>query len=110
MIRHILFITFNDDVLPGEIEVVRWFFLRIPMLVKGGARVEWDINDSAENKSSDHTHCVLMTFADDAARQYYLQHPVYQALKSIFYPALQDIVAFDFTLSPENSAESDSIN
>ncbi|EAN4380736.1 hypothetical protein DRE45_21300 [Salmonella enterica subsp. enterica] len=68
------------------------------------------MNDSAENKSSDHTHCVLMTFADDAARQYYLQHPVYQALKSIFYPALKDIVAFDFTLSPENSAESDSIN
>ncbi|EIO5156108.1 Dabb family protein [Salmonella enterica] len=107
MIRHILFITFNDDVLLGEIEVVRWIFLRIPKLVEGVTRVEWGINDNSENKSAGHTHCVLMTFADDAARQYYLPHPVHQALKSIFCPALRDIVVFDFTLLPENSAEND---
>ncbi|EDV2568423.1 TPA: Dabb family protein [Salmonella enterica] len=110
MIRHILFITFNDDVLPGEIEVVRWIFLRIPMLVKGVTCVEWGVNDSCENKSAGHTHCVLMTFADDLARQYYLTHSVHQALKSIFCPALSDIVVFDFTLLPENSTESDSVN
>lgn len=105
MIRHILFVTFNDNVLPGEIEVVRWIFLRIPMFVEGVTRVEWGVNDSSENKSSGHTHCVLMTFADDSARQNYLPHPVHQVLKSILCPALQDIVVFDFTLLPENSAE-----
>lgn len=106
MIRHILLVTFNDDVLPGEIEVVRYIFLRLPILVKGVTRVEWGINDSSENKNSGHTHCVLMTFSDDSARQYYLPHPVHQALKSIFYPVLRDIVVFDFTLLPENSTDS----
>ncbi|MGC6030589.1 Dabb family protein [Enterobacter kobei] len=104
MIRHILFITFTDEASPEQINAVRQAFLRIPRQVTGVTRVEWGINDSPEGKNAGHTHCVLMTFADEAARQHYLPHPAHDALKSIFRPVLRDIVVLDFTLKPESSA------
>ena len=102
MIRHILFITLTDDTSPAQIDAVRLAFLRIPHQVEGVTRVEWGVNDSPEGKNSGYTHCVLMTFADEAARQRYLPHPAHDALKTLFRPVLQDIVVLDFTLAPEN--------
>ncbi|MCU6239897.1 Dabb family protein [Enterobacter kobei] len=104
MIRHILFITLTDDASPEQINAVRQAFLHIPKRVEGVSRVEWGVNDSPEAKSAGFTHCVLMTFADEAARQRYLPHPAHDTLKSIFIPVLQDIVVLDFTLAPENVA------
>ena len=104
MIRHILFITLTDDASPEQINAVRQAFLHIPKLVEGVISVEWGINDSPEAKNAGFTHCVLMTFADEAARQRYLPHPAHDALKSIFRLVLQDIVVLDFTLAPENVA------
>ncbi|MGK2890054.1 Dabb family protein [Klebsiella michiganensis] len=104
MIRHILFITLTDDASPEQINAVRQAFLHIPKRVEGGSRVEWGVNDSPEAKNAGYTHCVLMTFADEAARHRYLPHPAHDALKSIFRPVLQDIVVLDFTLAPENMA------
>ncbi|MCU6243890.1 Dabb family protein [Enterobacter asburiae] len=104
MIRHILFITLTDDASPEQINVVRQAFLHIPKQVEGVISMVWGVNDSPEAKSAGFTHCVLMTFADEAARQRYLPHPAHDALKSIFRPVLQDIVVLDFTLAPENMA------
>jgi len=104
MIRHILFITLTDDASPAQTDAVRLAFLRIPNQVEGVTRVEWGVNDSPEAKNAGFTHCVLMTFADEVARQRYLPHPAHDALKSIFRPVLQDIVVLDFTLAPENVA------
>ncbi|MGL4479860.1 MAG: Dabb family protein, partial [Aeromonas veronii] len=44
------------------------------------------------------THSVLMTFADEAARQRYLPHPDHDALKAIFRPVLERIIVLDYTL------------
>ncbi|AHE73519.1 hypothetical protein M942_24250 [Enterobacter ludwigii] len=104
MIRHILFITLTEDASHDEINAVKLAFLRIPQRVEGVNRVEWGVNDSPEGKNAGFTHCVLMTFADEAARLRYLPHPAHDALKSIFRPVLQDIVVLDFTLVPENVA------
>ncbi|WP_149330366.1 Dabb family protein [Citrobacter braakii] len=104
MIRHILFITFTHEASPAEREAVRQAFLRIPQQVTGVTRVELGSNDSPEGKNAGYTHCVLMTFADEASRQRYLSHPAHDALKSIFRPVLQDIVVLDFTLAPEGAA------
>lgn len=100
MIRHILFITFSDSALPEQILAVRSTFLQIPDLVEGVTSVEWGTNDSPEEKNAGFTHCVLMTFADEAARQRYLPHPAHDDLKTIFRPILQDIIVLDYTLNP----------
>lgn len=103
MIRHILFISFTDEATADRRNAVRQAFLRIPQQVSGVIRVELGSNDSPEGKNAGYTHCVLMTFADEAARQRYLSHPAHDVLKSIFRPVLQDIVVLDFTLEPEGS-------
>lgn len=100
MIRHILFITFTDSALPEQIQAVRSAFLQIPDRVEGITGVEWGTNDSPEEKNAGFTHCVLMTFVDEAARQRYLPHPVHDDLKTIFRPILQDIIVLDYTLNP----------
>ncbi|WP_139697534.1 Dabb family protein, partial [Aeromonas salmonicida] len=49
------------------------------------------------------THCVLMTFADERARQRYLPHPDHEALKQRFRPVLERIIVFDYTLSRDDA-------
>ena len=100
MIRHILFITFTDSALPEQILAVRTAFLQTLDRVEGITGVEWGTNDSPEEKNSGFTHCVLMTFADETARQRYLPHPAHDDLKTIFRPILQDIIVLDYTQAP----------
>ncbi|WP_323078440.1 Dabb family protein, partial [Aeromonas hydrophila] len=50
------------------------------------------------------THSVLMTFADEAARQRYLPHPDHDALKAIFRPVLERIIVLDYTLQAGDAA------
>ncbi|WP_449543734.1 Dabb family protein [Enterobacter ludwigii] len=100
MIRHILFMTFTDSALPEQIQAVRSAFLQVPEQIEGITSVEWGTNDSPEEKNAGVTHCVLMTFADEAARQRYLPHPAHEALKVIFRPVLRDIIVLDYTLNP----------
>ncbi|MFM5468138.1 Dabb family protein [Aeromonas veronii] len=98
MIRHILLIAFKPDAQPARIDAVRTAFLAIPHQVCGVTAVEWGENDSPEGRDDGFTHSVLMTFADEAARQRYLPHPDHDALKAIFRPVLERIIVLDYTL------------
>lgn len=100
MIRHILFITFTDSALPEQILAVRTAFLQIPARIEGVTSVEWGVNDSPEEKNAGFTHCVLMTFADEAARQRYLPHLAHDDLKVIFRPILREIIVLEYTVIP----------
>ena len=44
-----------------------------------------------------------MTFVDEAARQRYLPHPDYEALKAIFRPVLDRIIVLDYTLQAKDA-------
>ncbi|MCH7376818.1 Dabb family protein [Aeromonas sp. MR19] len=98
MIRHILLITFKGEASPDDIAAVRAAFLAIPHQVSGVLAVEWGQNDSPEGRAEGFTHSVLMTFADEAARQRYLPHPDHDALKTLFRPVLDRIIVLDYTL------------
>ncbi|MDM5090820.1 Dabb family protein [Aeromonas bestiarum] len=98
MIRHILLITFKGEASPDDIAAVRAAFLAIPHQVSGVLAVEWGQNDSPEGRAEGFTHSVLMTFADEAARQSYLPHPDHDALKALFRPVLDRIIVLDYTL------------
>ncbi len=70
MIRHILLIAFKAGTQADDIAAVRAAFLGIPARVNGVVAVEWGENDSPEGRAEGFTHSVLMTFADEAARQW----------------------------------------
>ncbi|ALP40851.1 stress protein [Aeromonas schubertii] len=103
LIRHILLVTFKPSAAASEIEAVRQGFLAIPGLIPGVLAVEWGLADSPEGKEEGFTHCVLMTFADERARQRYLPHPDHEALKQRFRPVLERIIVFDYTLSRDDA-------
>lgn len=98
MIRHILLIKFKPNASPQQIEELKNSFLSMPTKVEGVDSVEWGLNDSPEGKNKHYTHCVMMTFADEAGRDRYLPHPEHDVLKEIFRPILEDIVVFDYTV------------
>ena len=103
MIRHILLITFTANASAEAIDQVREAFLLIPEYIEGVQSVEWGVNNSPEGKNAGYTHCVLMTFQDEQARQRYLPHPRHEALKVIFRPVLSDIIVFDYPVLPGDS-------
>lgn len=96
MIRHILLIKFQDSAELADIDRVKSLFDAIPDKVDGVVSVEWGLNDSPENKNQGYTHCVLMTFTNEQARQHYLPHPEHESLKEVFLPLLEDIIVFDY--------------
>lgn len=98
MIRHILLMSFNDGTSQEQITLLRDAFLYIPRRIEGVVSVEWGENDSPESKNAGYTHCVLMTFKDDNARQCYLPHPEHEALKLILRPLLRNIIVLDYAL------------
>ena len=98
MIRHILLIKFKESVQPADIEAVRQVFLEVPSKISGVTDVEFGENNSPEGKNEGFTHCVFMTFRDEAGRDEYLPHPEHEALKEVFVPTLEDIIVFDYTV------------
>lgn len=51
---------------------------------------------SPEGLNQGYTHGCVMTFADAAARDFYLTHPEHELVKQKFLPDLEAVVAFDF--------------
>lgn len=97
MIRHILLIKFKETASLADLETLKALFEQMPGKVEGVESVEWGTNNSPEGLDKGYTHCVLMTFADEAARQRYLPHPEHDALKEVFIPLLDDIVVLDYS-------------
>ncbi len=98
MIRHVLLVRFKTDATPQSLARLEAAFTEMPSKVDGLDAVEWGENNSPENKNKGYTHCILMTFADENARDNYLPHPLHSALKEIFRPLLDDIVVLDYSV------------
>lgn len=98
MVRHILLIRFKNTATLEDIHAVRIGFLCLSEHIDGILDVEWGENDSPENINAGFTHCVLMTFSDDASRRQYLPHPAHDKLKERYRPVVHDIIVFDYML------------
>ena len=96
MIRHILFIRFNEDVLEKDIASIFMMFRGIKSKISGINSVECGKNNSPEDLNKGYTHCVIMDFVDESARNAYLPHPDHKALKTHFVPMLKDIIVLDY--------------
>ncbi|REG82614.1 Dabb family protein [Marinomonas pollencensis] len=96
MIRHILFIQFKDEANSADVTRCLENIAGLKDKIDGIEGVEWGENNSPVGFKN-YTHCVLMTFIDEAARDAYLPHPVHQALvNDELMPILEDVVMLDF--------------
>ncbi|MBJ7555809.1 Dabb family protein [Marinomonas spartinae] len=99
MIRHVLFIKFKEEATAEDISTCFGNFEAIQHQVKGIESVEWGENSSSEDRNKGYSHCVLMTFVDQASLDNYLPHPEHMALKAQLGPIMEDIIVFDYALS-----------
>jgi hypothetical protein len=98
MIRHVLFIKFQADASAEAISTCFNNFESIKDKISGIESVEWGKNVSKEGRNKDFTHCVFMSFVDDAALEHYIPHPEHEVLKAQLGPILEDIIVFDYAI------------
>ncbi|MBJ7537888.1 Dabb family protein [Marinomonas transparens] len=98
MIRHVLLIKFKQEASTVDIATLMSNFIAVKDKITGIDTVEWGENSSPEQKNKGYTHCVVMTFIDDAARDFYLPHPDHEILKAQLGPILEDIIVLDYAL------------
>ncbi|MFN4866208.1 MAG: Dabb family protein [Cyanobium sp.] len=100
MVHHVVLFRFRSDLPAGSVKAVfeelRGFRQSIPGITgfQGGAY------NSTEGLGQGFTHGFTMTFADAAARDAYLPHPLHQAVVARLLPmlegGLEGVLAFDF--------------
>ncbi|MGE3622595.1 MAG: Dabb family protein [Bdellovibrionales bacterium] len=102
MLRHIVLMTFQNELGEEEIAeaVERFFDLR--ETIEEVKAMEHGMNISVEGLDQGFTHCFLLDFDDEAARDRYLAHPAHQDFVGYVMPLLANGLVVDFM--PKSSA------
>jgi len=96
VLRHVVSFKFKEDASDCEIKEVEKQFLALKDKIPGILSLEWGKNNSPEGLNKDFTHCFIVTFKDEKAREVYLPHPDHKAFVSILKPILDDVFVIDF--------------
>lgn len=100
MVHHVVLFRFRSDLPPGSVEAVFDQLRGLQQWIAGLTAFQGGAYNSPEGLSQGFTHGFTMTFADPAARDAYLPHPLHQAVVETLLPMLEGgldgVVAFDF--------------
>lgn len=97
-IRHVVCFKFKEDATKEQIaKVVKAFEdLKKKKKIAEIENFEWGTNNSPEGLNKGFTHCFLLTFANEKARDAYLPHPDHKAFGKALKPILEDVFVIDF--------------
>lgn len=74
-LRHIVLFGWRNGTTEAEIEEIARRFGSLAQTVPGIEAFEWGVDNSPEGKGGGHSHCFMLTFGSEAARDAYLPHP-----------------------------------
>jgi quinol monooxygenase YgiN len=77
-LRHVVMFAFKAGTPDQTIREIEEGFAALPGKIPGITGFEWGTDVSVEGKTQGYSHCFLVTFADEAARDAYLPHPAHQ--------------------------------
>ncbi len=77
-LRHVVMFKFKEDSSPEAIREIEQEFAALPSKIDGITDFEWGTDISTEGKTQGYSHCFLVTFTNEAARDAYLPHPAHQ--------------------------------
>ena len=107
-LRHVVLFKFKDDASPVQIKAIEEAFRELPAKIPGITQFEWGTDVSIEGKAQGFTHCFLVTFQDEAAREVYLPHPDHKAFIEMLKPSLDKVTVVDFfATDPMGTSEVD---
>jgi hypothetical protein len=96
-IQHVVCFKFKEDANKAQIKEVEQAFAALKGKIPEIDRLEWGINNSPEGLNKGFTHCFIVTFPNEKARQVYLPHPDHKAFVKILKPILDDVFVIDFS-------------
>lgn len=95
-LRHVVLYKFKDDVGKSQVQEVIDAFSALPKRIDAIVAFERGVNVSPEGKSEGFTHCFVVTFRDEAARDAYLKHPAHLAYVNVVKDKREKVIVFDY--------------
>lgn len=96
VLKHVVLFKFKDSATPEQVAEVVRAFKDLKNKIDGIVDFEYGTDVSTENRAQGFTHCFLVTFKDDKARDAYLVHPQHMAFGSLVGPRLEKVLVVDF--------------
>lgn len=95
-LRHIVLFKFKESSTAADVARIVAAFRELPSKIDAIQAFEWGTDISPEGKSQGFTHCFVVTFATEAARDAYLPHPAHQDFVSLVGPHVDKVCVVDF--------------
>jgi lysophospholipase L1-like esterase len=100
LLRHVVLFKFKETSTPADVDRIVAAFRGLPAKIPEIKGFEWGTDVSPEGKQQGLTHCFLVTFASEAARDAYLPHPAHKEFVSIVGPHVDKVCVVDFWSQP----------
>jgi hypothetical protein len=95
-LRHVVLFGFKEGTTAGEISEIARRFAKLMSLIPGIIGFEWGENNSPEGKHGGLSHCFLLTFETEAARDAYLPHPDHVAFATWAGEWIERVTVVDY--------------
>ncbi len=107
VLRHAVFFSFKDDSSKEDVQSVADAFAALPSKIDAILDFQWGTNNSPENFDDGFTHCFLLSFKDEAARDAYIPHPAHKGeFADVLRPHMKDVFVIDYWgRQPDNEIE-----
>jgi len=95
-LRHVVMFGFRQGTTAEETAEIVGRFVGLKDLVPGIEDLEWGTNNSPEGLNQGLSHCFLLTFATEAARDAYLPHPDHAAFADWVGQWVEHVTVLDY--------------
>lgn len=95
VLRHVVSLQFKAEVTPEQQAQAIQRFMDLTDEIPEIQQFEGGEDLSVEGLTQGFTHCFILTFADEAARDSYLPHPAHQRVADLNKPLLSKLLVMD---------------
>ncbi|MFY0607698.1 MAG: Dabb family protein [Cyclobacteriaceae bacterium] len=96
VLRHVVAFTFKDEITDERQEQAVKDFVDLKNQVPGIISFEGGKDVSIEGLTKGFTHCFIITFVDEKARDEYIPHPAHLVLVEKNKPLMKNLLVLDF--------------
>ncbi|HFF9353413.1 TPA: Dabb family protein [Escherichia coli] len=98
MVKHIVLLSFKDSISTQTIDSVIRLFQHISSSVSGVLNFEYGLNVCNESCKAKYSHCIVIDFRSELAKERYLVHKEHIQLKERLLKIASDIDVVDINL------------
>lgn len=100
---HVVSLKFKPDAKKDQVKKVEDAFAALKDKIPGIVGLTWGTNVSPEKHDKGFTHCFVLCFDTEKARDDYIVHPDHKAFGGVLGPVLADVFVIDFWGSVEKN-------